>query len=116
MVLWFLSLFSAYREACVARIRAEDEVRFQRSRADKAESRAIELTKELLDTKNRVIDVLSRKMLGTNVFAEADPDAIPYKQSIAPGRREQAPDLRSRMEKEFVHKLAEFYSDANNAS
>lgn len=64
MILRFLHMFSMFREAVEARIRAEDEARHQRSRADKAEERALLAEREIADIHRKQAESLTLRFLG----------------------------------------------------
>lgn len=76
-MIWFLNLFPAYREAVVARIRAEDEVRSLRARLDKAEARIIELYEEMLKRSDLTNDGLAQRFLGHRLTSKAEVPAQP---------------------------------------
>jgi len=105
MILRFLSLFRLFREAVEARIRAEDEARAEQRRAERAEFRVIELTQQIIADKNRIIDVLSRRAIGTNMYAENEAPAGPvpvsesqYRRQARDEQREKTNSFRSRLQ------------------
>lgn len=71
-MIWFLNLFSAFRDAVVARIRAEDEVRSLRARLDKAEARIIELQDKMLERSDLINDGFAQRFLGHRLTSKAE--------------------------------------------
>lgn len=96
MILRFLNLFPQYRVIVEARIHAEDEARSASRRAERAESRVVELTNDLVTTQRKMIDAFSLIQNGHRVFESADA-ATPFEPKTVPPVRIQATVLRQRM-------------------
>lgn len=110
MILSLLSLFRLFREAVEARIRAEDEARSNRLRAERAEQRNGELVKEIIDGKNKIIDALARRSLGNNVFTSQEAATEPPgEMKPIESRRVMARDLQQQQQQAFREKIKAYF-------
>lgn len=112
-------MFRLFREAVEARIRAEDEARAEQRRAERAEARVAELMEQIVADKNRIIDVLSRRAIGTNMYAENEAPSAGFPTPISESahRRLGREEQRERM-KQFTASLMDYrknLSDSNTA-